>query len=282
MPQVVRLESSPGGDLQILTGRRPGEAIGTIAIPTRDHVSAPLFISLMNTDWSFLGPNECVNWSIVQGSMLPTQRNELVQRMIGDWILFIDSDMVFGVDAIKRIVAVRDEHDLDMVGGLCFQRVEPHQPTLYMREQPTEGGYSFLERWDSDLVEVDGTGMAFMLIHKRVFERIVRVFDERPSFVWPPHEERIRTRPPEFFRWIGNVGEDLRFCQDAKASGSRIFVDTRIEIGHVGTETINRTTFLRSLATRNREAERARQQLNDRLGLPTMTADEARGANGLE
>src|SRR6185295_18211153 len=113
-------------------------------------------------------------WQVVEGSILPSQRNELVQRMQGDWILFIDADMSFRPDAIGRLVKVREEHDLDIVGGLCFQRKAPHQPTLYMRESPFEGGYSFLEKWDSDLVEVDGTGFAFILIHRRVFERMVR------------------------------------------------------------------------------------------------------------
>lgn len=274
MPRVV-LEEAPGSDLQLLTGHRDGLPIGTVAIPTRDNVSAALFISLMNTDWSFLPPNRPINWSIIQGSILPAQRNELVQRMQGDWILFIDSDMSFPTTAIQALIAAREEGDYDILGGLCFQRVPPHQPTMYMREQPTSGGYLFLEDWDSDVVEVDGTGLAFVIIHRRVFERLVQQLDERPDFIWPPLFERLKTRPPDFFRWIGGVGEDLRFCQDAKATGSRIFVDTRIEIGHVGTTTFDRTSFLRELAVRDPETEGKRRALNERLGLPTLTASEA-------
>jgi hypothetical protein len=276
VPQVVRLEEAPGSGLQFLQGHREGEPVGTIAIPTRDKVSAQLFISLMNTDWSFLDPGHPINWSVVQGSILTSQRNELVQRMMGDWILFIDADMVFDTRAIGRLILARDEGDYDILGGLCFQRIAPHQPTLYMRERPTSGGYLFMEKWDSDIVEVDGTGLAFVIIHRRVFERMVRVQDERPDFVWPPYEERIRIRPPDFFRWTGGVGEDLRFCQDAKATGSRIFVDTRVKIGHVGETVFDEASFLRELANRDPVTETARRKLNERLGLKTMTATEAK------
>ena len=274
MPTVVRL-NAPGSALEHFTGHRPGEPIGTVAIPTRDKVSVQLFLSLMNTDWSFLPPDRPIEWSVIQGSILTSQRNELVQRMRGDWIIFIDADMVFDVHAIQQLVAAREEGDFDILGGLCFQRVAPYQPTLYMREQPNSGGYLFLEKWEDDIVEVDGTGLAFVIIHRRVFERMVQKLDNRPSFVWPPYEERVRLAPPDFFKWIGGVGEDLRFCQDAKASGSRIFVDTRIKIGHVGDTVFDERSFLRELALRDPETEAARRKLNDEMGLPTVTSEEA-------
>lgn len=274
MPTVVRLDA-PGSSLQHFTTHRPGEPIGTIAIPTRDKVSVQLFLSLMNTDWSFVPPDRPIEWSVIQGSILTAQRNELVQRMRGDWIIFIDADMVFDVSAIQQLIAAREEGDYDILGGLCFQRVAPFQPTLYMREQPTSGGYLFLEQWDDGIVEVDGTGLAFVIIHRRVFERIVQTFDNRPSFVWPSYEERIRVKSPDFFKWIGNVGEDLRFCQDAKASGSKIFVDTRIKIGHVGDTVFDERSFFRELALRDPAAEEAHRKLNDEMGLPTMTSAKA-------
>jgi hypothetical protein len=82
--------------------------------------------------------------------------------------------------------------------------------------------------------------------------------------------------PPNFFRWSDGVGEDLRFCQDAKAIGCRVFVDTRIKIDHHSETTINHRSFLQELAVREPGAERARRELNDQLCLPTMTAAEAR------
>jgi hypothetical protein len=87
--------------------------------------------------------------------------------------------------------------------------------------------------------------------------------------------------PSNFFRWEGILGEDLRFCQDAKASGSRIFVDTRIEVGHVSEIVVNRRHFLMELALRDDALVAARKEVNDAMGLPTVTRDEAMKELGL-
>jgi hypothetical protein len=180
--------------------------------------------------------------------------------------------MVWRPDAVKRLIEVREEHDLDIVGGLCFRRSDPYQPTLYMREHPTEGAYNYLEAWDQDVVEVDATGMAFCLIHRRVFERIA-------GEPMPPLAER--TRPAAFFQWNGQTGEDLMFCQMAKASGSRIWVDTRIKIGHVGETEFGEEHYLYALARREPEVVEERRRINDQMGLPTVTPAEAKERLGL-
>ena len=233
------LMEAPDSVVDMFALRDMGESIGTIALPVRDHLSTYTASSMMMSDLSrsWIPEGKSVFRTLIQGGILTLQRNQAVQRMEGDWIIFIDDDMVWQPDAIKQLVAAREEHDLDMLGALCFRRHPPFQPTLYMREGPTSGGYNFLERWDSDIMEVDATGMAFIIIHKRVFERIV-------GEAMPPLEVREKIGPPNFYRWDGVLGEDLRFCQDAKASGSKIFVDTRIEVGHVSEEIISHHDFL--------------------------------------
>jgi glycosyl transferase family 2 len=249
--------------------REGGEPVGSICLPVRDAVKAPTVTSLLMSDWAWIPKGKTVDYNLVQGGILTLQRNEAVQRMRGDWLLFIDDDMVFAPDAIGRLVAARDEIDADVIGGLCFRRTPPYQPTLYMRENPTHGAYNFLERWDSDIVEVDATGMAFALIHKRVFEKIA-------GTSMPSEAVRGQLGPPNFFRWDGRLGEDLRFCQDAKAAGCRIWVDTRIEIGHIGEIEIRHKQFLTELALRDDELVKVRRDVNDQMGLPTVTPDEAR------
>lgn len=266
MPRIVN--DGPGPSLDVYTMQSEGEDIGTIAIPVRDHLNAATATSLVMTDFSWLGPGETVQRLIVQGSILTLQRNECIQRMKGDWLLFIDDDMIWDPDAVKQLIQTRDEHDFDILGGLCFRRSPPHEPTIYLREGPTWGSYNYLERWDDDIVEVDATGMAFAVVHKRVFERIA-------DTEMPPYEARQDMVPPSFFRWEGALGEDLRFCQDAKASGSRIWVDTRLEIGHIGEHVIGRRQFLTSLAFRGYEELGRRQALNDRMNLTTVLPEDA-------
>lgn len=266
MPRIVN--EGPGADLSVITMTNEGEDIGTIALPVRDHMNAQTATSLLMTDYNFLGPGQTIQRLLVQGSVLTLQRNECVQRMKGDWLLFIDDDMVWDPDVIGKIIKTRDEEDLDMLGGLCFRRSEPHEPTMYMREGPTWGKYNYLERWDDGIIEVDATGMAFIVIHKRVFERIA-------GTEMPPYDVRAGMAPPNFFRWEGTLGEDLRFCQDARATGSKIWVDTHLEIGHVGERVITHRTFTTSLAFRPDEEIERRRELNDRMNLTTVSRDEA-------
>ena len=271
-PEIVRLTSVPDtSPMRAFQSRHDGYPLGSVSIPVRDHMNAATVMSIITTDFSWVPSDKTVDINVVQGSILTHQRNECIERMRGDWILFVDDDMVWQPDAVRRLVEIREENDLDMVGGLCFRRSEPYQPTLFMREAADEGYYNFLETWpEEDIVEVDATGMAFMLIHKRVFEMIA-------GGPMPPYEMRQKgTPPPNFFRWEGSLGEDLRFCQDAKRAGAKIFVATGIPIGHVGEITIDHRTFLSRVAERDEATMAQRREINDRMGLETMTPDEAK------
>lgn len=251
-----------------------GIARGTIAMCVRDKVSAQTAISMMMIDYSFLGPDEYVSRYIIQGNVLTMQRNECVRMMQGDWILFIDADMVWRPQDIHTIIETRDKFDLDIVGGLCFQRGDPFQPTLYIESPDGESGYTFLEQWpENTAVEVDATGLAFCLIHKRVFDRILMAStgQEMPTF-----EERKHMMAPPFFKWTGQLGEDFQFCKEAKATGSRVWVDTSIKIGHIGEVTIDEKMFLLEIAQRSDEGDADRAAQLEAIGYKAETREGAR------
>lgn len=265
----------PLSTLELTSLRSQEEPLGTIALPIRDHLNAATVTSLLQTDWSFVGSENSMDRLIIQGNVLPLQRNEAIQRMRGHFLLFIDDDMVWQPGAIGQLVDTFFEldHSFDepvIVGGLCFRRNPPHAPTLYMRTKPNDGPYNFLETWSTDVIEVDATGCAFLLIPKTAIEQI-------GGAEMPPLEVRkTMGAPPAFFQWTGRMGEDLRFCSDAKAAGVRIFVDTRIEIGHVSEISITRKHFLQEIAMREEGLEAERRKINDVNGLPTLSRAEAR------
>lgn len=271
MPKTVRVVDPTAPELTIYREERIGKkAIGTIAMCTRDKISAGTVISWLLSDrGSFLDEDEYIAQLIIQGHVLTLQRNECIQRMEGDWIIFVDDDMTWQPDAFKRLIATHKKHQLDMVSALCFQRGAPYQPTLYMREKPTEGQYIFLEDWnDGDVVEVDATGMAFTLITKRLLAAIAGEF--------PSQKERIRRRPPAYFRWDEKgFGEDLTFCQDAKMADAHIFVDTSIKTGHISEITVDHGVFLSQLAQRPDDIIEMRRSLNKKFGFPTVTREQA-------
>ena len=249
------------------------QCVGTVAMVTRGTVAAATAVSLMMDDRTYLKPGQYIKRFIIVGNILTFQRNQCINEMEGDWILFIDSDMVWQPEATRVLVDTREKFDLDMVGGLCFQRGDPYQPTMYKMAADDNHGYTFLERWPEDAaVEVDATGMAFCLIHKRVFDRILTEHNAGP---FPEFRDRKGKRPAPFFRWEEEYGEDFLFCREAKASGSKIFVDTSVKIGHVGEQIITEGTFLREIVFRDEAASAFREAVLEEIGEKVMTREEA-------
>lgn len=253
-----------------------GKTLGTVAFCTRDHLNASTATCLWSTDWSWIPQERSVQRFITQGSILTMQRNECLKRMEGDWLLFIDDDMVWEPDAVGRLVKSWEEaqaqfDDPVILGALCHRRAAPHDPTLYVRE-PDSGRYRFVEKWDTDYVEIDATGCAFLLIPATAIERMVA----KAGTTWPSFEDRQHLLPPPIFRWDGTFGEDLSFCADARSAGCHILVDTRIQIGHIAEVTVDHRSFLREIAERDPFSEEKVRFMNEKIGIPTMTAEEAR------
>lgn len=250
--------------------------IGTIAVVTRDDVSAPTAMSMMGIDAAVASVAESgqfVKKYIIVGNILTFQRNQCIQAMEGDWILFIDSDMVWQGKDIATLIETQRKWDLDIVGGLCFQRMPPYQPTLYKSVPDDPDAFTYLEVWPEDsALEVDATGMAFCLIHRRVFDRITQ---KQGGFEFPDFEERQKYRPIPFFRWEVQWGEDFLFCREAKASGSRIFVDTSVKPVHMGDTPIDEGIFFREIAHRHPDAEAFRGEVLKALDAEALTSEEA-------
>lgn len=251
---------------------KTGGKYGTIGMCVRDHVAAQTFMSALTNDWRFLAGDSC-KWLTVQGSMLVLQRNECLKQMEGEWILFIDDDMVWNPQAIGQLVKsweeVQEQFDEPVImGGLCHRREAPYDATMYMRDDAKTGKYRFMETWDSDIVEVDATGLAFVLIPVKALEAIM----DTP---WPNFETRQLYQSPPIFQWTQHLGEDLRFMQDAKAAGCRIFVDTRVRIGHVTEVVVDRSSFLQHIKERSQDDEDMVREINEKHGLPTLSSEDA-------
>ena len=276
-PKVPRGAGINGLDMEILeVHENPAyaqECVGTVAMVTRGTLAAATAVSLMMDDRTYLKPGQYIKRFIIVGNILTFQRNQCINEMEGDWILFIDSDMVWQPEATRVLVETRAKFNLDMVGGLCFQRGDPYQPTMYKMAADDNHGYTFLERWPADAaVEVDATGMAFCLIHKRVFDRILMKANAGP---FEDFKDRKGLRPAPFFRWEEEYGEDFLFCREAKASGSKIFVDTSVKIGHVGEQIITEGTFLREIVFRDPAASAFREAVLEEIGEKIMTREDA-------
>lgn len=132
-------------------------------------------------------------------------RNFLAGNFAGDRLWFMDDDHSFAPDTLERLLA----HDADIVGPLCLGRRSPFPAC------PRIDGKPLPLREKPGLVEVDETGGAGLLVHRRVFDAL-----EHP---WFQHG----TTPDG-----GHISDDQYFTRKAKAAGFKIFVDTSVAMPH--------------------------------------------------
>lgn len=195
-----------------------------IAVPSMDSVPAIFAQSLSMLE----KVGDCVIGFQV-GSLVYNSRNQLARRAIemgSDYILWLDSDMMFEPDTLKRMTNIMGEKDLDILSGIYFRRCEPYTPVLCDKLSISEGGcdHHNLEEVPEGLFEVEGIGFGCVLMKTDV------VFD-------------VLARFHDAFSPIHAVGEDLSFCWRARECGYKIFADSSIQLGHCGHTIITKQFF---------------------------------------
>jgi len=137
-------------------------------------------------------------------------RNNLAKSALASessHFLWVDDDMFFNHESIE---ALWKHNDLDMVGAVAFGRLVPI-PYIYLNDG---GNLCHVLAFPDDLFEVDAIGFGMVLMRRQVLEKV-----EPPWFsFW--HEAR-------------RGGEDVHFCERAKAAGVRIWCEGRLKIGHL-------------------------------------------------
>jgi len=139
-----------------------------------------------------------------------------------DYIMWIDSDVLFRVDHFKQLL----DADKDIVSGVYTMNDNIHCATVETMDHELykkQGYYDFMKREDvtkrTDLFGVDYTGFGFMLIKKGVFESL-----EYPWF------------RPMWFEYGDDVKdfamEDVSFCQAVKEKGYTVWVNPKTLLGH--------------------------------------------------
>lgn len=142
---------------------------------------------------------EAVNWAL---------ENEI------DYIFWFDDDMVLD-KAAPPLFTTLINHNKDFVAPLFFQRRPPYLPLLFKRNSYIDGIYTTYDNmleYERGLIEVDGVGFGCALTKVEMFKKIPK-----------PHFLQGET-----------FGEDLYFCDKAKAYGYKIYCDTTIQVGHIG------------------------------------------------
>jgi hypothetical protein len=163
-------------------------------------------------------------------SLITRARNNLVAQTMASpeatHLLFVDADIRFPAEAPFRLVL----RDKDVVGGCCPAKREPSFYVL----NPLAGG-----KREGDLVEVTTIGTGFMLVRRRVLQRMFEAYPQakyRDSLGLParcePHMYALfDTAIEEGGRYLS---EDWAFCARWRNLGGEVWADRSLELGHYG------------------------------------------------
>ena len=146
-------------------------------------------------------------------------RNGLVAdflRSDGDWLLQIDSDMMFNHDALEQLLSSAADYDAHVISGLCFGY------TLESGPFPTIGYWQpdGKVKWPANVlpdgpVWCDVTGCAMLMVHRDVYET-------------------VGAGPFDRIDLDGVLlGEDISFCRRLADHNIQVLVDPAVETGHV-------------------------------------------------
>lgn len=191
--------------------------------------------------WDMAHDQRLDHWNAIQcgSGGLITARNKSVSDFLeadSEWLLVIDADMGFTPDALDRLLAVADPTDRPIVGGLCFAQKEISPDGSYgFRCEPRVTIFDWVSLAEGEpkrfvgrrhypvntLVQCAATGMAFVLIHRRVLERIR---DEHGTWF-----DRVKGSDGEL------LGEDISFFLRAGALGLPVHVHTGVRTTHMKT-----------------------------------------------
>lgn len=157
------------------------------------------------------------------------------------WLLMIDADMSWEPDAVDRLLHAADRKLRPIVGGLCFaQDGKGVKPTLYRLTNDTLDMEPIRDYPRGELVQVDATGAAFMLIHRSVFAGMKEAYGKRGDGSVNPYPWFVEGSTTKS-GWA--LGEDIAFCLRAKTLGIPIHVDCGTRIGHEKTVILTEEMF---------------------------------------
>lgn len=147
-----------------------------------------------------------------------------------EYLFFLDSDVGFEADDVLKLL----NHNKEMVCGAYPMKTIPLKWNFTLTEPKHREG---------DLVAIDKIGIGFSLIHRNVFIRIAKQY---PELKYTPTNESTTHNPTQdeynnsyhYFHEMrqGDIylPEDLSFFTRARNVGMQAWMDTSINLCHVG------------------------------------------------
>jgi predicted O-methyltransferase YrrM len=158
----------------------------------------------------------------MKSALVHKARNEMFEtaaNMDVDYLLMIDSDMVFPDDALEKLLAL----DKDICTGVYYKKTWPHRPEVYRWTGKQVFVHENYSKIPLEPFKVDSCGGGFLLISKKV----LKDWDYK---AWGKPFNMIEHDDGDGGT---HIGEDTSFCLRCK-DRFEIWAEPRIKLGHKG------------------------------------------------
>lgn len=160
-------------------------------------------------------------------------RNELVTMALDfkcTHMLMMDTDQVYPQNLIKVLLNTMNVCECSVVAPIVYRRYPPFDPLIFFHDGKGYYKKSDREIYSQEYISVAACGSGCVLYDMEVFREI-----EMPWF-----EDKSKEKSKE---WpMGGPGEDIYFCNKLFRLGYEIWVNTSLEIIHLGLLGIDRNT----------------------------------------
>lgn len=182
-----------------------------VAIPTAKNIEVDTFKSIYD---QIVSDNIEVDFQYFYGYRIDQIRNLIADWAIRgnyDYLFSVDSDVTFDKNVLQKFI----DHDVDIVSGVYRQRKSEQILEIYSMEG---GNMDWADLRDKELVEIGACGFGCVLVKREVFEGV-----GQPAFEYHVALDHKNT-----------ISEDWDFCAKARAKNFKVWADTDVVCGHIG------------------------------------------------
>jgi hypothetical protein len=180
------------------------------------------------------GPSNGVvfnNYVRVNGNQIGRQREGLfnywADNLKTDWLLWIDSDISFDVNAIKLLWQTAEKYIRPVITGIYFISKEAEGslknpvPVIYC--VTGENSIQFVHPLpENQVIKIDGSGFGFVLMHKSIIFKMRNAYPNDSLFM-----EYFNNNPDDF------IGEDVMFFHKMKQINVPLYAHTGAVVQHI-------------------------------------------------
>lgn len=196
----------------------------------------------------------------VQGNQIGRQRQVLfdhwADKMKTDWLLWVDSDIVLNLDAMKKLWQTADKINRPVVSGVYFISKENEgslmKPFPVLFNDVSEYQIQYVHPLpENEVIKIDNAGFGFVLMHKSVVPKLRETHPGKGMFT-----ETGDGNDDHF------IGEDIIFFRRMKAAGIPLHAHTGATVKHMKRFSLD-YDYYALYWTHHQLKEKLKEQLSD-------------------